>query len=85
MAGEGVGGRTGQEVSERNPRLTFSISVWNILKAACLFEIAPSPATMDRCLADFFRSYLHTKDQLLSIYYAAKPQWAWERRGYQQV
>lgn len=40
---------------------------------------------MDRCLPHFFRSYLHTKDQLLSSYYAVKPQWAWEKRGYQQV
>lgn len=70
--------RAGQEVSGRKLLLTFSISVWNILKAACLFEIAQSQATMDRCLPDFFRSYLHTKDQQLSCYYAAKPQWAWE-------
>ena len=31
---------TGQEVSGRNLLLTFSISVWNILKAMSLFEIA---------------------------------------------
>lgn len=77
--------RAGQEVSGRKLLLTFSISVWNILKAACLFEIAQSLATMGRCLPDFFRSYLHTKDQQLSCYYAAKPQRAWERRGYRQV
>lgn len=71
--------RARQEVSGRKLLLTFSISVWNILKAPCLFEIAQSLATMDRCLPHFFRSYLHTKDQLLSSYYAAKPQWAWER------
>ena len=35
---------------------------------------------MDRGLPHFFRSYLHTKDQPLSSYYAVKPQWAWERR-----
>lgn len=77
--------RDRQEVSERSLLLTFSISVWNILKAACLFEIAQPLATMDRCLPYFFRSYLHTKDQLLSSYYAAKPQRVWERRGYQRV
>lgn len=31
--------RARQEVSGRRLLLTFSISVWNILKAACLFEI----------------------------------------------
>lgn len=51
------------------------VSVWN----------RRAPATMDCCLPHFFRSYLHTKDQLLSSYYAVKPQWAWERWGYQQV
>lgn len=49
MAGEeGRKKRTWQGTSGRNLLLTFSISVWNILKAACLFEIAQSPATMDR-------------------------------------
>lgn len=50
----GCGGRTegkgepGQKWEK--PGLTFSVSAWNILKAACLFEIAQSPATMDCCL-----------------------------------
>lgn len=39
--------RAWQGTSRRKLLLTFSISVWNILKAACLFEIAQSPATMD--------------------------------------
>ena len=76
----------GQEVSGRKLLLTFSVSVWNILKAvrASVWNLR-AWATMDRCLPHFFRSYLHTKDQLLSSYYAVKPQWAWEKRGYQQV
>lgn len=39
-----------QGVPGRNLLLTFSISVWNILKAESLFEIAESQATMDRCV-----------------------------------
>jgi hypothetical protein len=44
-----------------------------------------SLATMARCLPDFFRSYLHTKERLLGGHYAAQPQRAWERPGYQRV
>lgn len=86
MAGEeGRKKRAWQGTSGRNLLLTFSISVWNILKAACLFEICTVSSNNGPRCGYFFRSYLHTKDQLLSSYYAGKPQWAWQKRGYQQV
>lgn len=73
-----------EEVSRRNQRLTFSISAWNILKpCGCLKSQAL--ATMARCLPNFFRSYLHTKERLLRAIMLAEPRQAWERPGYQQV
>lgn len=81
----------GEEERKREPKkkwekpaLTFSVSVWNILEACvCLKSLSlgnngPQPPC-------FFRSYLHTKDQLLSSCYAAKPPRGLAEASYQQV